>query len=127
VARDAMNVFKAHAPGLGATLYLQLGARIMGFGRLERLIQREMAKGVEAGKSHPFLSNLGVLDEKRLRFEVDIADAYLVGPALYPPAFMLSASSFREQMIFTCGFCDAAHNRQIYARFFDLFMNVLPA
>jgi NRPS condensation-like uncharacterized protein len=49
LARDAMNAFKAHAPGLGGALYWQMGARITGFGRLERLIQRGVAEGVETG------------------------------------------------------------------------------
>jgi NRPS condensation-like uncharacterized protein len=126
-ARDTMNVFKAQGPGLGSALYLQLGASVLGFARLEEMVRREMVKGAEAGKSHPFLSNLGLLDERKLRFGEPLSDAFLVGPVLYPPGFMLSASTFRELMLLTCGFCDAAKNQSTYERFFDLLMHELPA
>lgn len=126
-ARDAMNALKAHGPGLGSALYLQLGASVLGFTRLEAMVRGGMAEDAESGKSHPFLSNLGLLDEIAVHFGEKVSDAYLVGPVLFPPGLMLCASSFRERMRLTCGFCNARSNRPIYEQLLDLVLRELTA
>lgn len=125
-ARDAMDAIKANSPGLGSALYLQIGARLLGFSRLVPMIERAMSASTETGLSHPFLSNLGPLDVESLCFGEQIADAFLVGPILFRPGFMLSVSSFRDALFLSCGFCDAANNRPNYERFFDLLLAELP-
>ena len=49
--------------------------------------------GAVSTKLPPFLSNFGVLNSESVNFgEVEVTDAYMVGPVLYPPNFMLAVS-----------------------------------
>ncbi len=84
-----------------------------------------MAKSGET-KSHRFLSKLGLLDESKLCFGELIGHAYLAGPILFPSGFMLPISSFRDEMILACSFCDATKNQSVYERFLGCLKNELP-
>jgi hypothetical protein len=99
-----MRQLKAHSPGLGPALAMWLGFA-PGFWLMQR---RFCAFGAEAGEGGRYanLSNFGVLAPSRLDFgAASVIDAYAVGPAQYAPGFLLVASSFRDTLTLSTGFC----------------------
>jgi NRPS condensation-like uncharacterized protein len=82
---------------------------------------------IKSGKSHPFLSNLGIINEQQLDFgDAEVTDAFVLSLVDYPPHFMLAASTYRDTMTFTSGFCNATTQRPVIERFLNLFESELP-
>ncbi|GAG78325.1 unnamed protein product, partial [marine sediment metagenome] len=102
-----MKAIKADNPGLGEPLYLGLLFKL-GFGGARRISDKIMERLIKSGKSHPFLSNLGIIDEQQLDFgDAEVTDAFVLSLVDYPPHFMLAVSTYRGTMTFTVGFCNA--------------------
>jgi NRPS condensation-like uncharacterized protein len=122
---------KAQAPGVGAALFV---GQVFGQPYSEAVAQATQAMALGGGRSHPYLSNLGVLtlcdrDESGAEAFGDrpIADAFLVSPALYPPAFMIGVSTFAETLTLTVGYPSDADTAALVERLLDLMDADLPA
>jgi len=124
--QEVMKAIKADNPGLGEPLYLGLLFKL-GFGGARRISDKIMERLIKSGKSHPFLSNLGIIDEQQLDFgDAEVTDAFVLSLVDYPPHFMLAVSTYRNTMTFTVGFCNAMAQRPLIERFFNLFESELP-
>lgn len=125
--RGRMNSFKTRSPGVGAAILIELLAS-PGFA-ITRRVYDGMVRGMErSGKAVPFLSNFGVLPEDDLELgDVGVSRAFMVSPVMFPPGFLLGASSFRDSMTLTAGFSRARANGRVVERFLDALEGELVA
>ena len=124
--RQVTSRLKSKNAGLGESLFLSL---FLAFGfSTARMFSNGLRKRlVASGNSHPFLSNLGVIDEVRLDFgKPRVSDAFIPSLVDFPPHFMLAVSTFRNTMTLSIGFCHPQTHRPIVDRFLDLFIAELP-
>ncbi len=125
--RAAVTKAKAGHPWLGSALFLEL-ATLMPSGFQTRLAQRIIGRELASGRAHPFLSNLGVIDPRIFDFgDAVTADLGMFGPVTFPPNFLISIYSFRDQLSVTSSFCPTAADPRLVDAFFDRFMEELPA
>ena len=118
--RDAMGVFKAHMPGIGAAIgvaaVVSPGVRVA-----SRFYGSMIAAALRSGRCNPYLSNMGRLSPERLDFAgAPVKDAYLVSPLMSPPGFLVGASSFADRLTLTIGYAGAGENRETVERLLDL-------
>ncbi len=122
----AMGTLKSGNPGLGAALYLEQ-AFAPGLREVLRGLQKALSSA-DRTKAHPMLSNFGVLEEQTLDFgDVDVVDATILGPILYPPGFLLGASTFRGALTLSVGYPANALDQGLVERVLDLVITELPA
>ncbi len=78
------------------------------FKPIARLFVYVGTKQARRGATIPSLSNLGVLDERRLAFagEIPIA-AVMAGPAIWGAGQLVTVSTYRDTMTISIGFCEA--------------------
>ena len=96
--------WKSSDAGVRAALGLSAAKRVPYATAAGRILKQAQRFTGDVG--YPSLTNIGVLDEERLDFGagVSIADAFAVGPIGSPPGFVLSVSTFREEMTLSAGF-----------------------
>lgn len=125
-AHAAQAAAAAGLPGLGQALMLE-ATMALPYALAQRMATTAMT-GSQTGKTHPFLSNMGVLDPAWVDFgDTAVADAYGVGPVLYPPGFFLALSTFRGVLTLATSFCHTAVEASRVARCLDLLVAELPA
>ncbi len=116
----------AGLPGLGQALMLEV-VMTLPYALAQRLAAAAM-QGNRTGKTHPFLSNMGVLDPAWVDFgAIPVAEAYGVGPVLYPPGFFLAVSTFRGVLTLATSFCHTAVDAGRVAQCLDRLVAELPA
>ncbi len=123
------SVAKARAghPWLGTALFLEI-ASLLPSGLQSRLAQRIIGRELASGKAHPFLSNLGVIDPGTFDFgDVAAEELGLFGPVTFPPNFLISIYSFRDQLSITSSYCRTAVDPSLVDAFFSRFLDELPA
>lgn len=129
-----MKSLKADHPGIGSALFMESIAR-RPFGQTVAALSGMLDQSAATQRSHPYLSNLGIIEWPHLRDDpsapqlfgdVEIADAFLVGPVLYPPASMLAVSTFSDTLTFTMGYPDRAVDATMVEGFLDTFLHELP-
>jgi NRPS condensation-like uncharacterized protein len=87
------------------------------FGRwaLNRFIGRQMAQGRMA----PFLSNVGIIDDKLFDFGQEMADVFGLGLISFPPGINIAASTFQGVLTLTAGYCPSATEPRIVEGILD--------
>ncbi len=110
----------------GGVLFLELITMFPGFVQtwFASLVTKRELSG---GTSHPFFSNLGVIDPSLADFiGLKVIDFGLFGPVSFPPNFLATVYTFRGQLYINSSFCPKAADPQLVDRFLDNFMNYLP-
>jgi NRPS condensation-like uncharacterized protein len=110
--------FKRSFPGLtGALLTGAFFLPGFAFGRwaLNRFIGRQMAQGRMA----PFLSNVGIIDDKLFDFGQEMADVFGLGLISFPPGINIAASTFQGVLTLTAGYCPSATEPRIVEGILD--------
>ncbi len=114
-------------PWLGSALFLEL-TTLLPSGLQTRIAQKIIGNEVASGKAHPFLSNLGAIDPGIFDFgDAVAADLGLFGPVTFPPNFLITIYTFRDQLSITSSFCPTAADPGLVDAFFDRFLDELPA
>lgn len=122
----ARTAASAGLPGLGQALTLE-AALALPYVLAQRLAVSAMS-GAQTGKTHPFFSNMGVLDPAEVDFgDVPVTDAYGVGPVLYPPGFFLALSTFQGMLTLATSFCHTAVDARRVAQCLDHLVAELPS
>ena len=63
---------------------------------------------------------MGIIDAKRLDFgTINVVDAYLAPPIVYPPVFGFGVSGFSDSLTFSCGYCSPGFTTEIIETFFQ--------
>ncbi len=74
---------------------------------------------VETDKSHPLLSNVGVINP--LQFgQIVATDAYIVTPIVVPPGFMLGVSTYNRTLTLEVSYYEPSHRTEDVEAFMDL-------
>ena len=125
--QTAIAKAKAGHAWLGEALSLEL-AFLLPAGITTRLGQKIIERNLHAGEAYPVFSNLGVIDPGTFDFGDAVAvDLGVFGPVMFPPSFLISIHSFRDQLSITSSFCDTAADPLLVDTFLTNFMNELPA
>jgi NRPS condensation-like uncharacterized protein len=110
--------FKRSFPGLtGALLTGAFFLPGFAFGRwvINQFIGRQMAQGRMA----PFLSNVGIIDDKLFDFGQEMADVFGLGLISFPPGMNVAASTFQGVLTLTAGYCPSATETGTVEGFLD--------
>lgn len=121
--RDAMRAIEAARPGLAGTVVVETLAK------LGLPLARKMAAlvtGWSRGMMAPIFSNLGGLSSRADFGGPKITDGYLVGPVMFPGAFMLALSSSGKAVTMSAGFCEPGTSRADVRRLLDVIDRELP-
>lgn len=118
--RDTINDLKNSNPGVGEWVFLGC-ITLFNFTIFDSLINRSIAGSFESSRTVPWVSNLGLYSAEELDFGGPrIKSAYMLGPFLKPPYFMLVISTFEETMTLSISYFGGEKNRQVVERFLDM-------
>ena len=95
-----------------------------GFMGLEKYLAESAEQGRKYNVTFPLLSNFGVLDGYRFG-ELHMTKGYITSPIMYPPGFMLGATTFNEEITLSIGYCGTENTKQI-KRFLEAYLEELP-
>jgi NRPS condensation-like uncharacterized protein len=123
--RNWMSSARTNGLGLGAALRDELLAK-GDFSKMLTNIRLIRERDIHFGYSTPVFSNVGIIDPDRLDLGVPVAAAYVIGPVVYAPGFMLDVTSFRKVLTLTTGFCQSAVRPEDVSRFLDGFIQEIP-
>jgi NRPS condensation-like uncharacterized protein len=126
-ASTAMQVHKAHNPGIDAALEIESYGYTNFAGFTERVrLMRDEAAGT--GATTPLLGNIGILPEAATAFSPDlpVINAFIAGIVINPPGIALGVTTFRNRMTLSIGYgsADIQHDRM--ERFMDTLTGYLP-
>ena len=127
LVHKCMNVRKADCLGLGMIpplalmdLILPLSWMVKGFKALASIESKRRSVA-------PSFTNMGIIDTYRLDFgTVNVVDAYLVPPIVYPPIFGFGVSGFADSLTFSCGYCSPGFTTETIETFFQNLESELP-
>jgi NRPS condensation-like uncharacterized protein len=92
-----------------------------------KIIKKIYKTIVETGKLTPAFTNMGKIDENLLDFgNTEVLEAKLLVPPVYPPAFILGLSGFKNSLTLTTGFFESSINKDDYLKMFELIDGELP-
>lgn len=101
--------WRAGRPAVSAALSSRL-AEVMPYRLLARSARVDEAS---LGHGYPALTNVGVIDDARLRFDdAETTDAMVVGPIGLPPGFVLGACTFGDRLTLTAGIHTGSADRR---------------
>jgi NRPS condensation-like uncharacterized protein len=89
------------------------------------IIRNIMGRG-QLATTRPTITNLGVVDEQKADFGVDLEEVRDLAPPIFPPNYMISALTYRQRMSFSLVFYPSAVPDGHMERFLDAFMDELP-
>jgi NRPS condensation-like uncharacterized protein len=115
----SMNKLKQDYPGLESAAGLEY-LLSQGFVYMEKYMAESAAQGKKYNVTFPLLSNFGVLDSYRFG-ELEMLSGYITSPIIYPPGFMLGATTFNGEMTLSIGYCGQENIKQVN-RFYDTFI-----
>jgi Uncharacterized protein containing a NRPS condensation (elongation) domain len=122
---NTMNAIKKDNPGLHSAASIEM-LSYMDFKTVAASIQCAWEESVRSGKSTINLSNFGVLSEETIQFgDVSVEDAFFVTPVFRAPSFMLGASTYKNKLTFTVGFCEPEVQEADLKVFFSYFKKEL--
>lgn len=102
---ERTRAWKASEPGVRQAVGLWIASRLVMPQGVE--VMRKPIKGnpVTDTTGYPTMTNIGVIDETLVDFGegVAVADAYLLGPIAFPTGYVLTASTFRDEMTLSAG------------------------
>lgn len=101
-----MKKIKKEEWGLHSAVLVEMLAG-MDFETVAASIRTAWEESVRWGKSTINLSNFGLISQEPLYFgDIAAQDAYMLTPVFKAPSFMLGASTYRNKLTFTVGFCE---------------------
>jgi len=107
----SMKKLKEDYPGLESAAGLEY-LFSQGYAGLEKYLAESAAQGRKYNVAFPLLSNFGVLDDYHFG-ELHIVKGYITSPILYPPGFMLGATTFNDEMTLSIGYCGQENTKQV--------------
>jgi NRPS condensation-like uncharacterized protein len=92
----------------------------MEFDSLVKLSHNRRKKVIQSKKGFTHFSNLGVIGRNKIYFgDIEIYDAYIVGPALCAPDFLLTVSTYQDWMTLNISFFEPAIEIEWVERLLD--------
>ncbi|MDR3552358.1 MAG: hypothetical protein P4L75_04460 [Clostridia bacterium] len=119
--KQAMDAEKERSSSLHLILLLETVFRVMPY----RVAKFAVSKGY---RNPPLaMSNIGIIDDSRLSFDdIPITGAFITGSIKYSPLFMLSLSTFNDEVTLSAGFHGTQADREKISKFLGLLDEELP-
>ncbi|MCM3291508.1 hypothetical protein M3661_15360 [Paenibacillus sp. MER 180] len=97
---------KAKNPRLGVNGMVTLETlAALNYEELKKTFHMSMEEGIKSKKSNPILSNVGIISDQPIFFsDVEVIDAYIAGPIMMPPGFLLLISSYNQNLTLSTGY-----------------------
>lgn len=103
--RERMAVWAKQCHGAGPFVNAEKLTRL-GYGLTKGLMGMMFRLGGASGKTYPWFTNIGILDESRLSFAGAIpTSGHMYGPAGHGPAIVPVVSTYRDRLAICMGFC----------------------
>jgi NRPS condensation-like uncharacterized protein len=119
----SMNRLKQDYPGLESAAGLEY-LFSQGFAGMEKYMAESAEMGRKYNVTFPLLSNFGGLDKYSFG-ELEMVKGHITSPIMYPPGFMLGASTFNGEMTLSIGYCGQENTKQVKG-FLDTYIEDLP-
>ncbi len=91
-------------------------------------MEKYLVESAEMGKKYnvtfPLLSNFGVLSDYHFG-ELQMANGFISSPIMYQPGFMLGATTFKDEMTLSVGYC-GKENKGIIKAFLEAYTSEFP-
>ena len=91
---------------------------------MEKYMTDSAAQSKKYNVTFPLLSNFGVLDIYHFG-ELEMVNGYITSPIIYPPGFMLGATTFNGEMTLSIGYWGQVNSKKI-SEFLDSYVEGLP-
>lgn len=118
--RDAMSVIRAGFPGLGDLSLAAIVFKWFPFFLARRQFNFLLRRLIRTGNIPPILTNWGAILPERADFgDTPVAHAFGAPPAVSPPFFSLTVTSFRETLTLCSGFFENTIARPKVEHLFD--------
>lgn len=126
-ATAAMQVHKAHNPGIDAAVDIESFGYANFAGICER-VRMMRDRAAETGAATPLLGNIGILPEASTAFSpaLPVTNAFIAGIIINPPGIALGVTTFRNCMTLSIGYGSATILHDIMERFMDTLTGYLP-
>ena len=122
-----MNRLKADYIGLGSFPMLAVGNKGLPLSWAKKIFERVMTPAFQKAQIAPSLTNMGLIDDKRLDFgNVQVKEAFLLPPIVKPPYWAAGLSGFKNSLTLSSGFCASSIETDLVERFFDLVFKEMP-
>ncbi|MDZ4654999.1 MAG: hypothetical protein U1F44_03900 [Coriobacteriia bacterium] len=83
----------------------------LGYRTTERLLRMAFRAGGAPGKTYPWFTNIGVIDDTRLSFDGMTPDSgFVFGPASRGPSIVPVISTYRDALTVCMGFCESDYD-----------------
>jgi NRPS condensation-like uncharacterized protein len=126
-ATTAMQVYKAHNPGIDAAVDIESFGyeNFAGITERVRMIRDEAAV---TDVTTPLLGNIGILPDAATAFSPDlpVTNAFIAGIVINPPGIALGVTTFRNRMTLSIGYGSAAILHDRMERLMDTLTGYLP-
>ena len=119
----SMAKLKQDYPGLESAAGLEY-LFSQGFNGMEKYMADSAELGRKYNVTFPLLSNFGVLGDYRFG-ELQMMGGYITSPIMYQPGFMMGATTFKDEMTLSIGYCGQENMEQV-KRFIDAYIEELP-
>jgi NRPS condensation-like uncharacterized protein len=122
-----MNKLKADYIGLGSFPMLALGNKSLPLSWAKKIFERVMTPAFSQGKIAPSLTNMGLINDKKLDFgNIQVKEAFLLPPIVMPAYWAAGLSGFKNSLTLSSGFCASSIETDHVERFFDLVFKEMP-
>lgn len=92
----------------------------LGYRTTERLLKMAFRAGGASGKTYPWFTNIGVVDDARLSFGgMTPESAFMFGPASNGPSIVPVISTYRDALTICMGFCESDYPAEDIERLLD--------
>jgi NRPS condensation-like uncharacterized protein len=103
--QDQMAIWAKQCYGAGPLVNAEKLAGL-GYGLTKALLGLTFRMAGGSGKTYPWFTNIGVLDEARLSFAGTVpTSGHMFGPSGYGPAVVPVISTYRDRLAICMGFC----------------------
>jgi NRPS condensation-like uncharacterized protein len=108
--------------------YIEMTYGLLPFNITKRKVEEGFEQMVKKRSLPPLFSNVGVLEDGRLRFgDIVPRECYLTVPLAYPPLLIMGLSSYQGRFTMSVGFCSYGIDKKNIDRLLDLIDSKLPA
>lgn len=121
LVKRAMDKEKMQASCLHLIMLLEAVFHVLPYPLAKRAVLREYRNPPLA------MSNIGVIDSKRLSFDgIPVASAYITGSVKYSPLFQLALSTFQDEVTLSVAFHGTRADQEKIGHFLELIDTELP-
>jgi NRPS condensation-like uncharacterized protein len=122
-----MDELRQNGSALVSIPCIEMSYGLLPFRSAKRKFEEGYEEMVKRRSLPPLFSEMGVLEEGRMRFgDIVPSDCYLTAPLAYPPLLIIGLSAYQGRFTLSIGFCAYGIDRGQIEKLFDLVDSKLP-